>query len=315
MALRRIAGLGLCVMDHVYLVESTDRDSPRVRYTKHLELAGGMIANATAQAARLGCETHVLSLVGDDAAGRALRAQLRRIGVRTRRLLLSRTLPTTIAVCVVERRTGERRFLVADRRALERRAPDFDLSPIDARSVLLIDGHFPRQALAAAKRARAAGGVVVADLSRPTPAALRLLRLCDYPIVSEEFGLAFGEGDLRRALRRTADAAAGARCVITCGARGALALDAGRTYRVPPRKTRVVDTTGAGDAFHGAFCAGLVLGRDFAASLALATRAGATACSALGGQTRQLLAAELRARPEAPSRACRSREPARCRPS
>ncbi len=293
MPLQRVVALGLCVMDHVYVIESFDLESVRVRYTRHLELPGGMAANAAAQVARLGCESHLLSLVGDDSAGRAVAQEQRRIGVRTRRLLRSSELSTTISVCFVERRSGERRFLVADRRALEQRAPDFDLSPIDARSVLLVDGHFPRQALAAARRARAAGAVVVADLNRPTPAALRLLRLCDYPIVPEEFARRFGEGDLRRALRRIAEFAPGSRPVVTRGARGALYFDAGRVRRVPPRRTRVVDTTGAGDAFHGAFCAGLVLGRGLEGSLALAARAGAVACTALGGQARQLLASEI----------------------
>jgi sulfofructose kinase len=252
-----------------------------------------MIANATAQAARLGCESHALSILGDDAAGRAVRSGLRAAGVRTRRLLLSPALPTTVAVCFVERRSGERRFLVPDRLALERRAPRLDLSIVDRRSVLLVDGHFPAQALAAARRARAAGGVVVADLNRPTPAALRLLRLCQYPIVAEEFARTYGEGDLRRALRRMAAAAPGSRPVVTLGPRGALVLEAGRIRPLSARRARIVDTTGAGDAFHGAFCAGLVLGHGYAGALDLAARAGAVACGALGGQTRQLLAREL----------------------
>jgi sulfofructose kinase len=293
MAAKRVVGLGLCVRDLVFVVDSYDFVAVRVRYTRQLELPGGMIANATAQAARLGCETHVLSQLGDDRAGRAIARELRRIGVRTRRLVFSRELPTTLSLCFVEARSGERRFLVADRRTLERRGPDFDLTPIDSRAVLLVDGHFPRQALAAAKRARAADAVVVADFNRPSAIALRLLPHCDFPIVAEEFARELGEGDSRLALRRIRERAPRSQPVVTLGARGALWHDGARIRKLPPRRARVIDTTGAGDAYHGAFCAGIAKGYSVEDALALAARAGAIACTALGGQTRQLLASEL----------------------
>jgi sulfofructose kinase len=71
--------------------------------------------------------------------------------------------------------------------------------------------------------------------------------------------------------------------VVTLGAAGGLYLEAGRVRRWRARRVRVVDTTGAGDAFHGAFAAGLVRGLPLAASIELAARAAAACCAALGG--------------------------------
>jgi sulfofructose kinase len=234
----------------------------------------------------------VLSAVGDDAGGRCVRRALRAAGVSTRRLVASARTPTTVAVVIVDAR-GERRFLVPDRRALERRAPAFDLSPIDAHTLVLVDGHFPAQALRALRRARACGASVIGDFHRPSPAVRRLLPYVDYPIVPLEFALAGGDADPRAALRRLARG--GARPVVTLGRRGGIYLDEGervRRYRALPVK--VVDTTGAGDVFHGAFAAGLYHGLPFEAALELAARAAAKNCGALGGAGRLMTRVELR---------------------
>ena len=63
---------------------------------------------------------------------------------------------------------------------------------IDRRSLLLVDGHFPEQALRAVKRARRLGAKVIADLNRPRPGSLALLPYVDYAIVPLEFGAELG---------------------------------------------------------------------------------------------------------------------------
>jgi sulfofructose kinase len=183
---------------------------------------------------------------------------------------------------LVDRHTGERRFVVRDRRRLERDAPAFDLSRVDGRAVLVLDGHFPAQALRAARRARQAGGVVVADFSRPRPECLRLLPWVDYPILPLEFVQAWEEPEPRRALRLLRERFGGTP-VVTLGSQGALALLDGPLRRIPAERVRVRDSTGAGDAFHGAFAAGLCLELEPLAALRLATRQAARCCRAFGG--------------------------------
>jgi sulfofructose kinase len=287
----RVVGLGLCVIDHLYRVDGLDLSSGRVRYRERRVSNGGMTATALAQAAALGCDAHLLSAVGDDAEGRFLRRTLRALGVRTGRLVLSRRTPTTVAVVLVEARSGERRVVVADRRQIEARAPRFDLAPITAGSVLLVDGHFPAQALRAARRARAVGATVVADFHRETPGVRRLLPWVDHPIVPLEFAEQRGSDPLQT-LRDLAGVCRGTP-VVTLGRRGGISLEGGRVRRFRAFPTRVLDTTGAGDVLHGAFAAGLAHGLPFAASLELGARAAARACSSLGGSARLLPRAEL----------------------
>jgi sulfofructose kinase len=289
---RRVVGLGLCVVDELVVVDDLGLAAPRTRYRERLRSAGGMMSTALAQAAQLGCETHLLSMVGADTDGRFIARELRSRGVVTRRLLRSDAQQTTLALVLVDRRSGERRFIVPDRRALEASAPDFDLSLISRDTLLLVDGHFPDQAQRAVERARAKGARVVADFSAPRPACLRLLPFVDFPILPEEFGVAWGMGDARETLR-VLQARYGGTPAITQGRRGALVLYEGRVRRVPAPRVRVRDTTGAGDVFHGAFAAGLALGRDVPGALELAARAAALSCTALGGFGRLMTREEM----------------------
>ena len=290
---RRVIGLGLSVIDHLYVVDQLRLAETRLRYGERLVQSGGMIGTALAQAALLGCDAHVLSLHGEDAEGRFVRRALRAAGVKTGRILRSRAAQTTVAVVLVARRGGERRFLVPDRRALERRAPRFDLSAIDRDTLLLVDGHFPAQALRAVKRARRLGATVIADLNRPRPEFLKLLPWVDYPIVSLEFGAGWTGRDPERLLRRLRAESNGTP-VVTLGARGGLYLEDGRVRSYRARRVRVVDSTGAGDAFHGAFAAGLYFGLELRPALELAAHAAALNCTALGGMGRLMTRSELR---------------------
>jgi len=292
MVARRIVGLGLCVVDHLYVAETLDLATARTRWLERLVSTGGMTCNAIVQAAQLGCNAHLVTAVGDDPEGHALRRSLSRLRVKTARVTLSHELPTTVAVVLVARRGGERRFIVPDRRAIERCAADFDLSLIERRTLLLVDGHFPRQALRAVKRAREVGATVIGDFNRPRPAVLELLRYVDFPIVPLEFAEAYGRGQPDRALRMLRDRFGGTP-IVTLGGKGGLYLRDGRVRRYPAHRVAVRDTTGAGDAFHGAFAAGLYHGLDFDGAIALARRAAAVCCTALGGTARLLTREEM----------------------
>lgn len=311
---RCVVGLGLCVVDHVYRVERLELSRVRTRYDEHVVAIGGMTGNALVQAARLGCRTRLLSWLGDDADGRFLRRSLRREGVDVAGLRLSPGAVTTRAVCLVARRGGERRFLVPDRRALERRAPAFDLGSVRAGSLLLIDGHFPAQALRAVRRAQRVGATVIADFHRFGAVARRLLPWVDHAIVSEEFARSHPLREPRRVLRWLAQHSGGTP-VITLGARGGLYWRDGRARRFAAPRTRVRDTTGAGDAFHGAFAAALYHGLELEPALRLAARAAAVCCTALGGNARLLRRQEVAALRASSWSGDRSRGRGRRRPS
>ncbi len=278
----RVIGLGLCVRDEVFLVDDFGLVTERTRYRAHHSLPGGMVANALVAAAEEGAEAHILTMLGQDADGRFLASQLRKRGIVTRKVQYHGEHETTTSVVLVERSTGERRFLVPDRRALERDAPDFDLSSLRAGSVLMIDGHFPDQVERAWPRAREKAIPIVADFSDARPAFRRLLAHVDYPVLPLDFVRSYGAGGIRETLRALYRRY-GCTPVITRGEKGAVALVDGKFLKVPPVPVRVIDTTGAGDAFHGAFAAGLAQRLSLPQALRQASRRAAHRCRQLGG--------------------------------
>jgi sugar/nucleoside kinase (ribokinase family) len=150
--------------------------------------------------------------------------------------------PTTIAVVMIAARDGERRFLTAHRAPFERRVPRFDLAPIRPGRVLLIDGHFPAQALRAARRARELRVPVVADFSDPP--LIVYCRVVDHAVPE-----ACAAASIRGA-RVPAPESAIAR--ITQSARWIYWHEAGASLQfMRPRATRPVPRR-----VHGAFAAG-----------------------------------------------------------
>jgi sulfofructose kinase len=111
---------------------------------------------------------------------------------------------------------------------------------------------------------------------------MRLLPYVDFPLVPEEFARSYTPDRPADTLRRLREEFGG-RPVLTLGARGGLYLEGSRLRRFHAPRVRARDTTGAGDAFHGAFAAGLAQGLPFERNLARAAACGARACRRLGG--------------------------------
>jgi sulfofructose kinase len=277
--------LGLCVVDHLYVVDELPGASERTRYTRREVSSGGMVANALAQVARLGCRAELVSLVGDDADGRYARRRLRALGVSTRAARALEAVPDHDRGG--DDRRARRRAPVPHRVARAVRAPRARVRSLvrTAGAACCCSTALPAQALRAARRARALGVPVVADFSDPRPDYLRLLPWVDYAVLPEAFVRRWSPGDPARALRRLRREFGGAP-VVTLGARGGIYWHEGGVRRFTSPRVRVVDTTGAGDVFHGAFAAGVAHGLPLPEIVARAARAGALACTAIGATTR-----------------------------
>jgi sugar/nucleoside kinase (ribokinase family) len=143
-------------------------------------------------------------------------------------------------------------------------------------AVVLSDGHLPALALPVLRRARAAGVPTVLDGGSWKPWTAELLPWIDIAIVSSRFAPP-GVSDVLGFLRQGAAAAA-----ITSGP-GPVRWSAGRmSSEIRPPEAEAVDTLGAGDIFHGAFCHAHALGSSFDASLASAAEVAGRSCRLWG---------------------------------
>jgi ribokinase len=100
-----------------------------------------------------------------------------------------------------------------------------------------------------------------------------------------ELGSRFGLPRDPASFARAQAARSGGAVVVTLGASGVLAAEDAHTWTLPAPAVQVVDTTGAGDAFVGAFAAEMSRGAPLPNALRFALAAGSLACTALGAQT------------------------------
>lgn len=288
-----LLGVGECSLDHVLRVAALPPPGGKAVAYDWCERPGGQVATAVLAASRLGLRTAYAGAVGDDGAAAQALAKLRAAGVDLSRVQVVPGARTRAAVIAVEQGSGERAVLgYRDPRLAQASAALAALEPEQAR-LLLLDSSDPAAALALAQHARARGTAVILDLDTPSAEAEQLLALADFPIVS----LGFAErvhGAVSSALEQMA--ALGARLpVVTLGARGSLALCAGREIASPAACVAAADTTGAGDVFRGAFAWGLLQGLDAEPLLRAANGAAGWSCTGLGAQGALPDATQLRA--------------------
>jgi sugar/nucleoside kinase (ribokinase family) len=180
--------------------------------------------------------------------------------------------------------------------------------------LLHIDGHDTAAVERAARMAREHGIPVTADVDTVYAGFDRVLPYIDYLIASSEFpGRWTGIDDPFQALTAIQEKYGLRVAAMTLGAHGALALEDGRFTYSPAFVVNCVDTTGAGDVFHGAFCYSVLQKMPLAAALEFSNAMAALNCTATGArghiataeEARHLIArGERRGRPEI---ACRAR--------
>ncbi len=259
-------------------------------------MGGGPAATAAVAFARLGGTAEFVGSVGADKVGSALRQELSQENVGTTLLLVDETGLAPRSVILVDAATGARSIMYSRGTA---RAPAFTdalRQAIETSDALHLDGFHVSVALEAAAHARSQGVPVSFDggAGDRWPRLDELLPLVDWLVVARAFAeRETGESDPVAAARSFSHDTV----VITDGVNGAWYRMGAQEGFVPAFNVRVVDTTGAGDVFHGAFVHARLSGLDVRAAVRFASATAALKCQQPGGragiptpdQVRQLL--------------------------
>ncbi|MFB8087762.1 5-dehydro-2-deoxygluconokinase [Streptomyces sp. NPDC055992] len=275
---------------------------PLARVDTFGKFLGGSPSNVAVAAARLGRRTAVVTRTGRDPFGDYLREQLREFGVDDRWVTSVAAYPTPVTFCEIFPPDDFPLYFYRQPKApdLEIHASELDLDAVGATRVFWMTGtglcaEPSRTATLAALRARDRSGITVFDLdwrpmfwpsdaSGPSPAA-RYREALAYATVAvgnlDECEVATGEREPYAAARALIEAGVEL-AVVKQGPAGVLAVHRdGTTADVPPLPVDVVNGLGAGDAFGGALCHGLLSGWDTARTMRYANAAGAIVAARL----------------------------------
>ena len=275
-------GIGQIALDQVGIATLLPKPAGKARMHSWQEHPGGQIATAVLTAARLGRRTAFVGTVGDDPAADLALAPLAAAAVDLGGVRRVPGASTQSAMIWIDAETGERTVFWHREPALTLEPADLPKGQVASAGVLLIDAGDPSAALAAARAARKAGRPVVLDADGDADGLDPLLAACDFPILSAELARSrFGAEETAASEL----AAAGARlAIVTLGRDGALASDGERLLRAPGLRLDAVDTTGAGDAFHGAFCDALLSQLGAEGALAWSNATAGLNCTGRGAQ-------------------------------
>jgi len=275
-----VVGVGANSVDYVYrLPQFPQPDSPasKLRIREHLVTCGGQTATALCTCAAMGLRTKYVGTIGNDPNGERIRRELATRGVDVEHTYVRDTLNPFAVILLDER--GERVVLWERRPGLELRAEELDSALIRGARLVHVDDVDEDAAIRAARMARDAGLPVTSDIERVTSRTEELVAAVTVPIFAEHVPEALtGERDLERALRHIR----GDLVCVTLGPRGAMLRAGDRVYRERGNQVAVVDTTGAGDVFRGAFIVALLRHESPPDILRFANAAAAISCTRLG---------------------------------
>lgn len=278
----RVAGLGQCSLDFIAFADKYPaEDSKKEVFDSTIE-GGGPAATALVALSRLNVKTFFIGVVSDDLAGKEIKEGLEREGVDTRSLLVRPGGESQKAFIIVNRKTGARNIFW-QRPTVERLKPkDAPEKLIKKSDLLLLDGLMLEASLKAANIARENNVPVMLDAGGLRPGMLRLAGLSDYIVASRDFALAVAKTpeDALKRLGRLKPRAV----TITLGAEGSITQSGGKTFRTRAFRVRAVDTTGAGDVFHGGYVYGLLRGWDMEKTVEFASAFAALKCLKPGGR-------------------------------
>ena len=275
----------MVTLDLIYLVEQMPDRNQKIAALSSTIAAGGPATNAAVAFGHLGNNATLLGAVGAHPVNHLILADLQQCGVTIADLTPTRTDSPPVSSIIVTESTGDRAVVAMN--AIK--------SPIDASlsvrldevDIVLIDGHQIEASVTIAQRAKQRGIPVVIDGGSWKPGFDQVLPWVDYAICSANFyppnchtseqvlsylskwgisqiAITHGEGAIE---------------VLSEGVRGAIAVP----------KVQVVDTLGAGDIFHGAFCH-FILQSDFFSALTEAAEVAAYSCQSFG--TREWMSAK-----------------------
>ena len=290
--------VGLVCVDLVLSVPHHPGPDEKLRATSRLVAPGGPAAVAAAQIARLGGRAAFAGLLGDETLDPfvpLLRRAFSTEGVDTSALVPIPGFETPLAAILVKpdaaRAVLSHRPVPPDRVTREVMQADaaegLGCPRFPASRVLLADGHRPEWNEAVVARARALDAPLVVDAGSWSESVRALARHADHLVASEACARSALGGldpatapaaDRRAALLARPDAV----LVVTLGPRGLVWSSPGASGVLAAFRIRAVDSTGAGDAFHGAYALGVARGLALADILRLASAAGALACTRPG---------------------------------
>lgn len=279
----RICCIGISVLDRIFNVESLPKEEGKFFAKGFKEQGGGPAATAAVALSRLGASVDMIARVGDDATGKAIIEELQREGVNTSHMAVIKGALSTQASILVDSE-GNRVIVSYPSPSLIPDASFLDNIDFTQYDAILADVRWVEGTKKAFEIAKKYNIKTILDADITNVAIDDLVSLASYSVFSKPGLINYSKkNDIDEALKFAKDHTKG-HVYVTLGGDGYKYYDENNIIQKPVFKVDVVDTTGAGDVFHGAFTYFICKGMSDVDALYYASAVSALKCTVAGGR-------------------------------
>jgi sugar/nucleoside kinase (ribokinase family) len=279
-----VVGMGLNSVDFLTVVPEFPAPNSKMKMLHFSKQGGGQVATALVALSRWGVKTKYIGKVGADELGQFSLQSIRQEGVDVSSVTIEPSATNQFATILVDGSTGDRTILWNRDDRLMYREGELRKEEVCSGRLLHLDGHDIRAAIQCARWAREEGIPTIADLDKIEPLTSELIGEVDFLITSSRFPtLCTGILDQKEAFLELQKQVPGFFCA-TLGPSGAMAWVNGELLYSEGFNVKALDTTGAGDVFHGGFIYGLLQDWGVEKTLRFANAVAALKCLDLGGR-------------------------------
>jgi sulfofructose kinase len=281
-----VVGLGQACVDYLGNLNAYPQEDGKVELTDLHIRCGGPASTALVTLTRLGISTAFLGSLSDDPFGKKILNNLKREKVGVSYLKITPGYTSQFAFITVTKESGKRTIFWHRGTVPHLGKNDVDIGQFQKARILHTDGLMIEASIEAARQARGRGMTVVMDAGTMRKGSKDLVELVDILIASETFSAPLVGANASHEIALHALMELGPRqVVITLGARGSIGLNDQGTFHQEAFQVSAVDTTGAGDVYHGGYIYGLVQGWDMRECMRFASAVAALKCTEIGAQS------------------------------
>ena len=280
-------GFGNPFQDLIVELDKLPPTNVNMRMRNYVFMGGGNIPTATVAAGRLGLRAAILGISGNDMFGYANKADFEYNHVDTSHLVLEEGKRTDFCICVSEREINGKEFISCPGNFRALAPEELDEEFIRSAKILHIGDMLTEAKFRAADIIHDAGGLVSIDAAYYRPDIYENYRYLDIFIASETYynSMCADKGEMTCEEAARYIHAQGPEIVIfTLGEQGGKGVYGDTYFEYPAFCVDAVDTTGAGDVFHGAFNYAYLQGWDVQTCVRFCSAVSAIKCTRLGGR-------------------------------
>ncbi len=277
-----VVGFGQACVDYISTAPFFPEENGKVKLNELYLKCGGPIATALVTLARLGVKTSFIGPVSDDMFGEIVIKNFEKEKVDTSHTRIIKGYRSQFAFISV---TDEKRTIFWIPGSFPEIMPgEIDLSLFSNAKVLHLDELMLDASIEAARQARSMGMRVTIDADSPKKGIEELFMLVDVLIIPEDMAKNL-EGDIENERILTKLKLLGPKqVIITLGERGSIGFDGKKIIYQRAFEVETLDTTGAGDVYHGAYIFGMLKGWDMKECMEFASLCAALKCRKIGAQ-------------------------------